>query len=652
MILANATIGKKISLGFGIVILLLIVAGIISYLGVKGIVNNAGEVITGNILDASMAQAEVDHLNWAAKVVALFTDDSIRELDVQTDHKNCNFGKWLYGPNREQVEKLVPTLKPLLKKVEQPHLNAHKSAIEIKELFRNIDPAMGNFLRDKKADHLAVYGRVGFGLIDPDGKGLDKLQSDHTKCVLGVWLYGKGAEDLKKNYPELVDSLKPLYESHKNFHESLVPIIEFMKAGDRDKAISHYLTKTTPMTKRVVSDIDSLLGWYEDEMSGREAAMSIYGDETLPALKEIQELIAEMRSETKKHIMTDQTMLDSALRTRTGVTVVALVAIIIGLVLAFSLTKGITRILMKISVELADSTAEVASASEHLAVNSQSLAEGAAEQAATHEETSTTLDEMANQSAITSQLTKGAEDLMNENIRKSGDTLLSMAQLNDEMTQVVEDSAMISEIIKSIDSIAFQTNLLALNAAVEAARAGEAGLGFAVVADEVRNLAIRSTEAAKNTQDLLERTVKRVKNSAVALGKMNDDFEGIVESATVMGEKTAAITSAARELSSGIAQISEGTQQAAEATHKVASGAEESAASSEELSNQALIMQRLAGDLRLIVDGSGKGGRIKAKRQLRTRLIAKLLFWRKAPAYEGEWDPQSVEPLYLGSDKQ
>ena len=86
-----------------------------------------------------------------------------------------------------------------------------------------------------------------------------------------------------------------------------------------------------------------------------------------------------------------------------------------------------------------------------------------------------------------------------------------MGELTQSMEEISKASEETSKIIKTIDEIAFQTNLLALNAAVEAARAGEAGAGFAVVADEVRNLAMRAADAAKNTANLIEGTVKQVK---------------------------------------------------------------------------------------------------------------------------------------------
>src|SRR5512140_1539346 len=110
----------------------------------------------------------------------------------------------------------------------------------------------------------------------------------------------------------------------------------------------------------------------------------------------------------------------------------------------------------------------------------------------------------------------------------------SMEKLTASMGEISRASEETSKIIKTIDEIAFQTNLLALNAAVEAARAGEAGAGFAVVADEVRNLAMRAAEAAKNTADLIEGTVKKIKGGADLLGKTSGEFSEVSTSSGKM----------------------------------------------------------------------------------------------------------------------
>ena len=106
----------------------------------------------------------------------------------------------------------------------------------------------------------------------------------------------------------------------------------------------------------------------------------------------------------------------------------------------------------------------------------------------------------------------------------------SMGRLTESMGEITRASEETSKIIKTIDEIAFQTNLLALNAAVEAARAGEAGAGFAVVADEVRNLAMRAADAAKNTANLIEGTVKKVKDGSDLVSQTNEAFQQVAGS--------------------------------------------------------------------------------------------------------------------------
>ena len=88
-------------------------------MGTGSVTQNAKMVILGNQLDGTLAQKEVDHLNWAQQVTELLTNDDVSTLQVETDHQKCSFGKWLYGDQRLEAEKLVPSLAPLLKQIEK-----------------------------------------------------------------------------------------------------------------------------------------------------------------------------------------------------------------------------------------------------------------------------------------------------------------------------------------------------------------------------------------------------------------------------------------------------------------------------------------------------------------------------------------------------
>jgi methyl-accepting chemotaxis protein len=281
-----------------------------------------------------------------------------------------------------------------------------------------------------------------------------------------------------------------------------------------------------------------------------------------------------------------------------GAVIVALAAIIIFL-FALRITKPISRIIDG----LGEGTEQVASASAQVSSSSQSLAEGASEQASSLEETSSSLEEMASMTRQNADNAQQADTLMKEANQTVGKAKNSMTELTTSMEDISKASEETSKIIKTIDEIAFQTNLLALNAAVEAARAGEAGAGFAVVADEVRNLAMRAADAASNTADLIEGTVKKVKDGSELVTRTNEAFTEVATSASKVGELVGEIAAASQEQASGIEQVNKAVAEMDKVTQQTAANAEESASASEQMSAQAEQMKKVVGDLVTIVSG-------------------------------------------------
>ncbi|RPH49325.1 MAG: hypothetical protein EHM85_14235, partial [Desulfobacteraceae bacterium] len=239
--------------------------------------------------------------------------------------------------------------------------------------------------------------------------------------------------------------------------------------------------------------------------------------------------------------------------------VFALIAMLTGVGLAMALGFLITRStvgpIRRIISGLTEGAGQVASASGQVSSASQSLAEGASEQAASIEETSSSLEEMSSMTKQNADNATQADNLMKESKQMVATANDSMGSLTESMKEISVASEETAKIIKTIDEIAFQTNLLALNAAVEAARAGEAGAGFAVVADEVRNLAMRAADAAKNTANLIEGTVKKVKDGSALVARTNEAFGEVAASATKVAQLVSEIAAASNEQSQGIDQV-------------------------------------------------------------------------------------------------
>jgi len=269
--------------------------------------------------------------------------------------------------------------------------------------------------------------------------------------------------------------------------------------------------------------------------------------------------------------------------------------------ITFVLNKFVTKPIKGVVRSLSSSADHVTSASAQVSTASQSLADGASQQAASIEETSSSLEEMSSVTRQNANNANQADSLMkeaNQVVTQANNSMTNLTASMDEITRASEDT---QKIIKTIDEIAFQTNLLALNAAVEAARAGEAGAGFAVVAEEVRNLAMRSADSAKNTESLIEGTVKKIKDGTELVNSTNDAFAKVASSSQKVGDLVGEIAAASNEQAQGIEQVNKTVAKMDKVTQQNAANAEESASASLQMNAQAEHMKDMVNGLQALV---------------------------------------------------
>ncbi len=280
-----------------------------------------------------------------------------------------------------------------------------------------------------------------------------------------------------------------------------------------------------------------------------------------------------------------------------------LATILLSLTLSYFLGRTIVNPISAVIRGLNESGEQVASSSSQMAASSQQLSEGASEQAASLEETSSSLEEIATMTRRNADNAEQADRLM-----KEADGMIEAANkwmntLTTSMEETSRASMETQKIVKTIDEIAFQTNLLALNAAVEAARAGGAGAGFAVVADEVRNLALRAADAAKDTANLIEGTVKRIHEESDLVKKTDEAFTEVAESAVRVADLVGEIAAASREQAAGIEQVNLAVADMDKIVQQNAANAEENASASEEMNAQGLQLRSFVQRLAAMVQG-------------------------------------------------
>ncbi|NQU43804.1 hypothetical protein HQ520_11005 [bacterium] len=596
----NMKLSAKIGIGFGVLIIITAILGFTAWNGLQG-VREKDDIL-------NLGTTALDEMNKCAKFRLEFQSRGFKKNDGEEQNAA---EKWhsAYSAWAEQMGVLK---------------NDRGLTTEQRDLVGNVLENMAAyktaFGRQTQAE--ADKQKASEGWKTVGGKFTENINRSLESVILPAWEKarqegdGTAADqwatlgaDIKEHVvePFLLQRISAIYFIAFNGDA------EWAAYGARLEELEKGIQDWADCTQGIAG-LEKSAGELRDQVAEYEAAGNLYRQ----GVVEMREAGTEM-AETASQIVGVMGQLQDSLesqmqsimaRTNTIVAVLGLGSIIIGILLAIAITRGIVKQLNRAIDALTSGAEQVASASDQISRASQQLAEGATEQASSLEESSSALEELAGQSRQNAEGARDANGLMEETGKMVGSTQTAMQQMVETMSGIKSSSGKISGIIKTIEEIAFQTNLLALNAAVEAARAGEHGKGFAVVAEEVRNLAQRSAVAARDTAELIQASVEQAGRGSEVVEKAALGIQQVAESSESVGRNVLAIATASNEQSEGINQINNAVAQMDQVTQQVAANAEESASASEELSAQAQQMLGVVSDLVEIVAGHGKGNNL------------------------------------------
>ncbi len=618
----NMSLGMKLGCGFGVVVIIAIILGLIAVVNMKSVEQTANILVNENVPEVAVAN-NVERSVLKTKYLMrsyVYTEDEQFLIDAResmsqikkylADTKQLGESSPRLAKLKETAQKaetaeseyeaLVDETADATNKMEQYRTTAEAAArIYMDSCYKFLDLQEKQNEREFKKD-----------IVDKEflKNNLKQMKFDNDLLDIGNWIIiGTWKSQLRRS-PEIFKDTEGLFK-------------DLYKKSAELRAISN-----DPQEIKIIDDNLEAAQNYQVQMDGF-LKIWLKREEFNKERNKVANSVADLAQNAAKLGMDDTSKgsrdADEALSVSANIMLIGLVlGMIMAIFLAFLITIGITKAIVKVVRSLNEGSGQTSSAAQQVASSSQQLSQGTTEQASSLEETSSALDQMTSMIKLNADNAAKASLMAAETKLHAEKGDASMKEMKSSMKAISDSAGKVGKIIKTIEEIAFQTNILALNAAVEAARAGEHGRGFAVVADEVRNLAQRASVAVKDTQSLIENSQASTREGVEITKKTSEALVQIMDAAKKVADVVNEIALASKEQAEGINQVTHAINQMDQVTQQNAASAEESAAASEELASQAENLQGMVLGLEQIISGKKlqKSGHFELGKELKGTL--------------------------------
>ncbi len=581
----NMNVSSKLGLGFGILIILVVLLGIISMQKMSNI-NDQSTIITENWMPSIKV---VEELNTGTSDFRIAQYDRIlaqtpegiqkAEKDMESEISDIN-------EDRAAYEKLIssPEEKTLyieFSKQFEHYLEINKEVLALSRENKTVEAE--KIMRKTKQDFVELSTTLS-KLVDINVDGGAKANADGHEIyssakillismiiiciILSVLIALFMTKSITASLKSVQDGMNSFF-SYLNRESSSVKLIDLDSKdefGMMAKVVNDNIAKTEKSIeddRKVIDETIAVLGKFEKGDLAQRLNMNVSN----PSLLQLKDVLNNMASNLEKNINNVLNVLEqySNYKYLNKIDQKGLTEQLLKLANGVNtLGDSITEMLVENKsngLTLEDSSNILLTNVDKLNTSSNEAASSLEETAAAIEEITSNIRNNTQNIAKMATFSNGVTASASEGERLANQTTQSMDEIN---TQV----NLINESITVIDQIAFQTNILSLNAAVEAATAGEAGRGFAVVAAEVRNLAARSAEAAKEIKSIVENATKKANQGKDIANNMISGYKDLNENISQTINLIQDIEMSSKEQLTGIEQINDAVNQLDQQTQK------------------------------------------------------------------------------------